>query len=419
MPTAGPTVSLVQRVRMYVEPNNAFAEDHTGTLGDFEDIPIVEGSAQVTLTQETQNPQHVLQDLRDYQLEVLSKKSWSFTFSIPFHPTGTAATDGTAAVSSHIGDILRTIMGGQHLGTGTVVATGGWANSASGDVAAATGLSEGGILSWQDANGNSHARKIVNVTGSTVTVNVGFPEVPGSGETLTAGATYYWTQDPDTSLQFIVEGSEEQDRWLLCGGQGTFTINTPLDGSIPTLEVSLSGPVWYRGDETAGNLDSGAIGNATYSNYEPIPGHAGRVLVQTNGTRTYAGATVDVSEVSFQSAPEKAQITSPSGVEGVLRWRLTRAAGSSMSEGSFTTFFTGYGEWQARDNRTAKCVWYQNGLTRGRLTAIDAPTVQFVDVQRADAENIASETVNWRARKDGDSEATDDLATSPFRVHLG
>lgn len=425
--SAGPTVSLPQRIRVYVEPAASFAVDHTGTLGDFIDVPIVEGSAQLTLTQETQNPQHALQDLRDYQTEIIGKKKWSLNFNTPLSPSGIAATQGVTATGGAIGLLLKAMMGGERKGRGSDVATGGWANSATGAVTTGSAFQAGGLLQWVDTAGIAHAREIEAVTSNTVTLKVGLPGIPAAGAALGGGCTYYYTQDPTTTLQFICEGAEAQDRWLAMGGQGTFTLTLPLDGTIPMLAVQLTGTKWLEGDEAAGaaTIHGTTLGNATYSNYEPITGHVGRLLVQTTGTATYSGATVDVSSIEFKSGLVMTPITSPSGSEGVLRYRLTRAAGTAPVEGTFQTYFTGYGSWDARDTKAAKAIAYQNGVTLGKTVLVTAPSVQFTDVQRADASNAAAEVVTYKGRLDEDTTeptaaATNyDLATSPHRIHLG
>lgn len=423
MPGAGPTTLIAQRMRVYVEPAGSYAEDHTGTLGDFVDVPFVEGSAQLTTTQETQNPSHVLQNMLDYQEEVLGKKVWSLTFDLPFYPSGSAVGDGvTASSNSAIHRLLKAVMGGAHLGTGTTVATGGWASSAAGDVAAAAGLSAGGLFGWADSTGFVHTREIESVTSNTVTLKLGLPAAPASGDTVYTGATYYFTQDPDTSLQFIVEGQETEDRFVILGGQGTVTPTLSLDGTIQTLQFQLTGTKWLTANNAAGSgtIDGSALGKATFSNYRPITSQSGRFLVQTVGTATYSGSEVDIQALNVSSGMTKEMITSPNGVEGVVRFRMVRASGTPPAEGSFQTYYTARTNWTARDSKDDKAVYYQNGVSAGGIVAVSLPTVQFTDVQR-DGDTIASETVTVKARLDGDTSETSatDLGRSPARFHLG
>lgn len=421
---AGPSPVIVKRLRVYTEPAGAatFAVDHTGTLGDFTDVPFAETSGMATLTEETHNPLTAQQNVLGFQEKVVGKRSWSLTFTTPLAPTGVSAAQGTTQVQGAIGLMLKALMGGEFLGRGTVAATGGWANSATGDVATGANLRAGGSLSWADSNGVRHAREIESVTSNTVTLKVGLPGAPASGDALHAGATYYWTQDPDTSLQFILEGEEQNQRYVLLGGQGTVAPTLPLDGTIPTLQWTITGPDWLMGDDAAGSagIDAVALGTATHSNYNPITGHVGRLLVQTVGTATYSGATVDASEVSFQTGMAYTAVPSPSGVNGVLRHRLTRASDSAPVSGSFSTYYTGY-TW--RDHLSAKTdlyVAYQTGVSGGGIVVLSGSTAQVTDVADPDASGIAGQTIQWMGRLDTDTvEGTaSDLGRSPQRYHL-
>lgn len=422
MPSAGPTVSLVQRIRVSVEPAGSYAVDRTGTLGNFTDLPVVEGSAQVTLTQETHNPQQVRQNVLDYQEEVIGRKRWTLNFSVPFAPTGVAAGSATTATVGSIQTVLKAVMGGEFKGTGSTAATGGWATAGGGNVASGSGFRAGGVAGWKDSSGVLHLRPIRQVSSNTLTLKVRFPSAPASGDVIYSGATYFWTQDPDTSLQFIVEGYEQQDRWVLMGGQGTVTPQLALDGTIQQLQFAIAGTRWLEADESAGsgNLAGTDLGSATYSRFDPITGHAGRLLVQTVGTQTLTGATVDVSEVSFAPGGTFVEVPSPSGVEGVARMRLTRASGTPMVSGTFSTYYTGWDNWDARDTKADKLVFYTNGVTEGQAVAVEAGTVQFTDVQRNDQSGIAGEQVSFKGRLDaGTTEATaSDQGRSPHRYHF-
>lgn len=423
----GPGPFRVHRLRVYVEPAGeaSFAVDHTGTLNDFADVPLAEGSHQVTLTQETHNPLQALQNVLDYQEEVLGKKSWALNFTTAFAPTGVAAGDSTAATAGTIQTMLKALMGGEYKGTGSTAAA-AWSTAGAGTVADASGFRAGGIAGMADANSVVHFRPIAQVSGATggsITLKVRFPSAPASGAVIYSGSTYYWTQDPDTTLQFIVEGEEKHNRWVLMGGQGTVTPQLALDGTIQTLQWQITGCRWIEADEAAGSasLSGTALGNATYSNYEPITGHSGRLLVQTNGTIAYTGATVPVNTLTFTPGATMTPVMSPSGVEGVYRYRLTRASGTPMVSGTFGTFFEDLDNFDARDTKADKLVFYQNGVSAGECTIAEAPTVQLTDAQLPDQSGIAGEMVTFKGRLDGDTtESTaSDLGRSPFRYHFG
>lgn len=423
---AGPGPFRVHRLRVYVEPAgvSTFGIDHTGTLGDFTDVPLAEGSHQFAPMQDVQNPLHALQNVLDYQEEVLGKKSWTLNFTTPFAPTGVAAADTVTATAGAIQTMLKALMGGEFKGTGSTAAA-AWSTAGAGTVASAAGFREGGIAGMADANGVVHFRPIKEVTGATggtVKLKVRFPSAPASGAVIYSGSTYYWTQDPDTSLQFIIEGEEQQNRWVAMGGQGTVTPQLALDGTIQTLQWAITGCDWLEADEAAGSasLAGTALGNATYTNYDPVTGVSGRLLVQTNGTLAYTGASIDVNTLTFTPGHTWQAITSPSGVQGVRRWKMIRPSGTPMVSGTFATYFENFDHFDTRDNRTAKLVFYQNGVTAGECVAADAPTVQFTDAQLPDQNGIAGASATLKCRLDGDTtESTaSDLGRSPWRYHF-
>lgn len=428
MSTTGPVPTIVQRLRVYVEPagTSTFAVDHTGTLGDFTDVPAQEGSISLELNQDTHNPAHVLQDVRDYQVEVVGKKGWSLSFTVPFAPTGVAASASKTGAAGPLSPLLGTIMGGEFRGRGSTAATGGWGSAGGGAVATASGFRAGGVAGVV-ISGVYYVSPIKSVIGSTVTLKRRFPSAPASGQAIYSGVTYYWTRDPNKSLQFIVEGQEANDRWVLLGGQGTVQPELTLDGEVQALTFEITGPKWLHAADAAGSADLNgtAIGNATYSNYEPITGHAGELIVRTNGVTTYTGSQVHASAINFENGMTYQPIPSPSGVEGVLRHRLVRASGTPPIAGSFATFYEDTARWTNKTNKTALMVFYRAGTTKGQAVAVDAPTVQVVNPQLEDQDNVKGQTVEFRGRMDDDaalptspSTAETEQGTSPWRIHL-
>lgn len=419
MPNAGPTLENVQLMQAFTE--STFGTDATGSLGSFTAIPFQEGTAQFTIDREQHNPLQSLQHVHDYQEEILGKKAATLRFTLPFMATGTAPASTVAAVQSPLGLLLKNVMGGETLGTGSTAAA-GW-TAVTGDAAAGT-FSKGSAVGWVNSSSELELRPLKNVSGATLTNKLAFSGSPSNGNVLYSAATYYLTSDPDASLQFVVRGLESQDEFVLLGGQlDSMTFNLPLDGSIPTVQFAFKFASWLYGADSAGSASLTDLTPVTYSNFDPIVGHQGRLLVQTNGTTTYSASslpTVHASALSFEPALAYAPITSPSGVQGILRWRMTRASGTPRIAGSFSTFFENTSDFfAARDSKLDKLIWYQNGLTAGSAWAIEVPTAQFGPVQRVNAGGIASQQVMFKGRRDGDiASATTDQHFSPIRIHF-
>lgn len=416
MPGSGPTVSAVQHVQVFLE--STFGTDITGSLGSFLNVPIQEGTAQVVLTRETHDPQTLVQHLDGYREEVLGRKACRLSFTTPLAPTGTAAGSATAAVQGAIGYMLKAAMGGEDLGTGSAFAA-GW-TAVTGDVTSGAGFSKGTVLGWVNSSSVLEMRPLKNVSSNTLTLKLAFSGSPANTDVAYASATYYMGSDPDTSLQFVVRGLESQDEFVLMGCQlDSLAISLPIDGTIPTLTWTWKGVKWIYGADASGSASLTDIVPITYTNFSPITGHAGRFQSQVNGTTTFAGSTVDISAASFEPKISYVAVPSPSGVEGVLRWRRTRANGPVIT-GSFTSFYESTARFVDRDDKDDRLIWYQIGTTAGQSIAIEAPTVQYTDVQRVDAGGIASETITWKGRNDNDiTSASGDSDLSAFRIHLG
>jgi len=408
-------IQNVQRIRAWSE--SSFAFDGTGTLGNYFDLPIREGSAQITLTQDSLDPMQMVQSRVEYREEVLGKRSATLTFQMNLSPTGTAATSGVTAVTSPLGRLLKAVMGGEALGTGNVF-TGGTATVPT--VSSTAGFAVGGAIGWVNSSGILEVREIEVVSIGSVTVKHAFSAAPTSGNAI-ACATYSLTEDPQESMQFIVEGAESDDRWLLLGGQAVGGMQIAVDptgAALPTITFNFTFANWKTSAETTGTI-TGAIGTATYSDYSPIVGHAGEFRVFTVGASTLTTSSrVHVSALAFTPSIAYAPVTSPNGTNTVLRWRASRA--SPPCEGSFTTFYEDLTWFTGRTNRTDYNIVYQMGTSAGQTVVLTAPTVQAINPQRvADASQLAAQTLQWKARRDTDvGSTTTALAKSPWRVHI-
>lgn len=417
MAIEGPVPHNIKRVRLYEEPNGSMSVDHTGTLGDFEDVPIVEGSLEVDPGQEMIDPGTQLQSIYDYREEIPGKRTWKVAFTVPLAPTGTPAGNTVSAIQSALGKLLKIVLGGEALGTGSL-ADGAWSSASAGKVLVGSSLLAGMAIGWEDSDGVLHARELEEGASADLVTKVAFPATPATTHPIYASATYYLARNPQTTAQFIVEGMEDDDRWLLMGGQGTVTLALPLDGtSVPTAAFEFVGRTWAYGKDAAADLTASEIGLATYADHEPIPGHIGRLIEQDVGTATPI-ATVCVSAIAIAVAITNKEITCPSAPDGLLRW--LRMPSRPAVSGSFTTYYADTDRFEERDARTPKYLAYQIGTEKGETILITAPKVQYATAKPVNADDVASETIEWKGRNDSDTVVTPrtDLANSPFRIHF-
>ena len=217
-----------------------------------------------------------------------------------------------------------------------------------------------------------------------------------------------------------MRGLESQDDYVLMGMQlDSLAFSLPLDGTIPTVQFSFSGVHWLRGADSAGSASFTDIVPVAYSNTSPITGQAGRFMVQTAGTATYTASTVNVNTVAFEPQHKFQSITSPSGVGGVLRKRLTRQNGPSI-QGSFQTYIEDVSWWTKKEAKTLSLVLYQIGTVAGKSILLEAATAQITDVQRVDGSGMADLTVTWKGSKDTDQDVgTGDIGLRPWAISFG
>lgn len=402
-------VHALQRMRVDTEAAGSFAVAKA-IPGTFTDVPFSEGTAELTLTQAMLPAQTAQQYIDGYAKDIKGLKSAQLRFSMLLAPTGVAATNGVTAVQGALGKILAAIMGGERLGVGDLIndATPAVDNF---DVTTAARFTAGSAIGEQ-ISGLWEAREIESVVGSTLTLKHAFSGAPSNGSQILNSATYYLTEDPQTSLQFVVEGAEQSDRWHLFGGQGSFTIDTPI-GELPRITFTIDFATWI-------NLSDSALGAATYTNYAPRHIAQSEFLAQVVGTSTRN--IVPCSSIQFTPQIAYIPIKTPGGTETILRWRRNRAVPAAQIQ--FSTYYEAYATWfQERDDRDDYhfALTIGNGVAgaQGNMVLLTVPTAQITDVQRIDDGGISGQRVIAKARLDADAtDQTTEIRRSPFRIHL-
>lgn len=412
-------VQSVQRIRAFVE--STFGADSSASAASFTDLPIVEGTAALTLTRDELNPSPLVQHIDENTERVLGKRSATLSFQMNLSPTGTAAVTGQSSITSGLGMLLKAIMGGETLGAGTTAGVGSTATSIV--CTSASPWESGQVIGWANGTGPVEWREVESKSGNTLTLKRGFSGSPVSTNVLYNAATYYMTANPTTSLAMIVEGLESDDRWLLTGGQGVGGITVALDltgGTIPRVTINMTFARWYASNETSSSL-TGALGTATYTGFSPIVGEAGNFEVWTVGAATYATTqSIHVSALAFEPHIAFVPYTSPNGVNTVKQWVKSRNADSPV-QGQFTLPYQDTTWFAHRNSRSDLAAQYVAGVAGGAAVIISTPTIQILNPQRAaDAGGLAAQVVMFKGRRDTDAGAsTTDQAKSPFRIHLG
>ena len=411
------TIELSEVQKLSVRSEAVFGQDETADLPGYTDIPFHSGTLVWTTDREMLDPMtaHQRVDAADAKIPGWRRGTLSMTMNLA--ATGVPAGDGIEAVQSALGLLLRIGMGGESLQTGDII-------SAVADAANFTQVGLNQLAFPGTAIGiprTTDAKYEMRVEASQPgegehSMKMEYSELPVATNPAYASATYYLTQNPIESAQFIAEGAEEDDGWLLVGCQlDSMTIDTPL-GQIPTITFTWKAAGYLMASETVGTI--GAATTATYTNYVPIIAE-GDFLVRRLPDGTTLPAPTCMATITINFGLTYAEVPCPSGVNGLQRWRRIRSI--PVASGSYTAYYEDELAWTDRDDKVLRAITWQMGITPGESVMLEWPTTQIVDVQRVDNNSLASQAVSFEALEDQETTPASefDLPNSAFRIHFG
>lgn len=412
---------VLKRVGIYEEPNSAFAVSSAGTPANYIDFPYEEGSVTIDGDQPFLDPMAGKIKMDAMSLQVLGPTKCTVALKSTLHSHGLDLTGTIPAPTTTTWALLRALkamLGGTFArasGGATLVLAGTTATAVTVSAGRGVDFAKSGVIACQCVSGSSvlEAREIKSITGDVITVKQAFSAAPVTGTSVRGGVTVHMTSDPDTTLQFLVEGRELSDRFVFCGLQGGMTIELPFGQatSLAKLAFSLAGPFWTR------LADGGAVPTSPiYSVFQPVRNVDAELTVPTVGstTRVLVHQTeikIELPGLTYEDVPSGA------GVQGVRRKR--RMPGRPLVRGSFTTPFEDQSWFQEFEGRTSRAVFQQIGNLAGQTVLISIPTVQIQQPKRVAAGGIAGLMVPFIGRNDEDvATPTTDAHDSAFRIHF-
>lgn len=404
--------------RVRVEQEVSFATDASALIGSFKDLPIIEGTGSLTITEETLPPGDLQQHIDGYPKELLGVRSASLSFDVNLYATGTAANNLTTSIQTALGEVLKQIMGTEGLEQGDTINDAGAAVTDF-DVTNEDRWAVGGALGLLDSNSNMQVSEIESKSINNLVFKRNFGFVPSNGAVCYNSAGYWLGENPIGSLQAAVEGLNTDDRFLLLGGQldsWTFTLE---NGALPRMSVTLKFAAWIHAEDAATPFNVAALGDASYTQ-SPVVLMDSELLVGTVGAASRPTA-LKASEMGFNPSLTFEPVTSPGGVgasDTVVQWKRTRSV--PVIAGTFTVPFEDESWRVHKESRTDMYFWLQIGQTAGSVVCLSAPTIQIVDVAVSDANGVSVQQVSWRGRLD--EETSESTATergqSAFRLHF-
>jgi len=236
-------------------------------------------------------------------------------------------------------------------------------------------------------NGRVEVREITGLAANVVTVGLAFSAAPANGSAIYTGMTFWLTENPVDSLQLLVDGMENSDKFVYAGLQGGFDLDVST-GQFPKLSVKLSGSSWAK-------RASAAIVAGTTANYSPAIITDCEFIVGEVGVSTRN--LVHCTSETWTPGIEYLDVKSSTAASTVLRKRRNR--GRAIA-GKFTTYRDASSfDFETADSaKTDLYFLKQLGSTPGSIVTLVAPTVQCVTTNNADAGGIAGVDVEWEGR---------------------
>ena len=309
--------------------------------------------------------------------------------------------------------LLQAIMGGSiattNPGAQTTVQAGTTTTTVNVTASHGGRFQAGGVIACQTVAGSSNLelREVLSVSTDAVSVKEAFSATPVTGTPVRGGVTVYLTEDPDTSLQVMIEGREATDGVVLRGLQGGFSLTLPVGGR-GQLSASLAGAGWAR-------LGSSSVTVPSYTNVSPLALNPLDVTVPTVGSTTL----VSVAASEFTCEPQIAYAPQKSGAATETIARMKRQPARPVVKGSFTAPYQDDTWYTARDGREVRAVFARGGNLAGSAFLISIPTVQITEVQPgASGEGIAGQKVSFEGRHDTEIGGSTEVGYSALRIHF-
>lgn len=394
--------ATLQRLRVTKEAAGSYAVDDSANVGtNGIDVPFVEGSIKASGDQELFSPKIGSSLLEYNDLKLPGRTKSTFAFSMPLHSHG-VPIDGTTtlpttstwalmrilevifgAVASTTNGGARTVQAGTT--TSVLTVTAGRGNDFSpGDAV--------GVRVTGAAAGTMEVREVLSVTANTITVVEQFSALPVTGGTVYGAVTAYSIDDPTASLQFVLEGTEADDRRCFRGAQGTPKFELPVGNEVPKISFDLKGSNWAR-------LGSGSVSPASFGTLGLFVPVFNELHYTTVSGTTVARNVVDQSAQTWEPgiAYDEVRSGGRSSTNNILR--MKRKPVKPPLKASFTSIFEDGTFETERAAGTVKRMDLQLGNAPGSTILISCRSMQVVDVEDAVHESgIGGQKVSLEGR---------------------
>lgn len=412
-------INTLRSLLAYVEPAGSYAVDNSGTVGDFLSVPMSEGYMASAPMRDMLDPMLAQVRLDGRAERVIGKRSAAMQLAMLLASHGVDMVGNEtqpAATTWALRRLLAATMGGVSL-TGTEAAATTVSSSTTTTVTVSSGhgdrWTDGQVIACQTVSGSTalEAREVLSVSSDTITVKEAFSAAPTTSTQARGGVTFYPTEDPDTSLQFIAQGRETADHFLMRGMQGGFQIEAK-PGQLAKVTFDL------KGAATTKLSDHSGITVPSFSNWSPVAVVASELTVPTVGSTTRAWVAASDISLALGFAYEPVTGYTLTG-ETIIRMRRQRPRDGVLARLTFTVPLEDSTWIDHRDNRTDLAAFWQIGSAAGGGWLISIPTCQVTDVRLGpSASGLSGQIVTLEGRLDASAmSSTSALSYAALRLH--
>lgn len=410
-------LASLKTCRIAVEPAGSYGVEIA--LGsDYLYLPITEDFAMPSPEREMQDPMVAQALLNGSSLKVPGKRSGSAKLDMILGSHG-LDIDGDVAMPAitawPLRALLETILGGFSTATshGSQVTVQSGSTTTTINVTTGAGsarMTKGQALGITTANGLEWA-EILSISTDAVSLRQALSATPTVGQPVRHSATFFATQDPDTSLQLAMAGAEVDDHFRFSGAQCAGLAIEAKPGMMPKLSVDLKG----RGVRSIA-AHSG-LAEIAHSYFAPIIASGGCITTPAFGVTTRVDPYVSDFAPTFDHKFDV--IASYCHTDNIARMKRQRPAGGKAAKVSITVPYEDTSWMTAQDTKALFSVFFQLGSEVGASGLLSFPRMQVVGVKRGSSgTNLAGQVVELEALQDT-LDSTTDLGRASWRLHLG
>lgn len=424
-----PHLKHVERIRIAKEASGFanFAEELSGSIASFVDLRYTSCSA--NLREELLTDGKRVQRPYTRNLDVVGAKSneISLEMDVVNGIVLTSAASAPARPDWGWGKILEAYFGGYVSAAGSTEDVG----TASAVDSLAVSAGHGSRFTPGSAyavavGGLLEARPVASVTVDAVVPKFDHSAAPDDGAAVYNAHTFYLANDPNTTLQLLLEtGDRDAIYWALGCQVQSFALTVELTKLVKAA-ITLRGATWMQDDSVGTPIGGSAMAEGDYSDGgDPTPFLQSHVFFGPAGAASVDDVEVDCETVSVTISHNLDPIMSPRGKgPGILRY-FTRPPDQTqplamvqmtipLEDGSalLKTYQA------ARAARTPYYFWSQHGSTAGNIFCVDMPKLEITDAQLAESNGLHAVVVTAKVLED--SYATDQTTAqrvSPVRFH--